>query len=191
MARAADIRCAFPEVGRAILSRRRIAARVAQLAGRVAADCAGRELTVLAVMSGSLIFLADLVRLLPLRLRLTFADIHSYPGCATRSQGIQAGMSLPQGLAGLDVLVVDDILDSGQTLGCLLETVRAQRPASLRTCVLLRKNRPGLARTVQPDYIGFEVDDVFVIGYGLDYNNLYRNLPDIHVMGRADGEERA
>ena len=95
---------------------------------------------------------------------------------------------MPSGLGGQDVLVVDDILDSGQTLGWLLEQVTRQGPRSLSTCVLLRKRRADLSRPVEAVYVGFDIEDLFVVGYGLDYDNLYRNLGGVHVLQPAGRE---
>lgn len=141
-------------------------------------------MTVLAVLSGSMIFAADLVRCLRLPVRIEAVSVCSYPDGATESCGPRIELSPRAGLAGRDVLIVDDILDSGRTLRALSRAVKATGPASIKTCVLLRKVRPGINDTVQPDFVGFEVADEFVVGYGMDFNNLYRNLPDICVLAR-------
>jgi len=169
-------------VGRLLVGRRAIAARVAELAAEIAGQYADREVTLLAVLTGSVVFLADLIRGLPLRLRLEVVSVRSYPGEATESRGPDFISQVPSDLAGKDVLIIDDILDSGQTLGALFRAVGEQNPSSLRTCVLLRKDRPDLSDRPRPDFVGFEVADEFVIGYGLDFGDLYRNLPDICVL---------
>lgn len=166
------------------LSRGRIALRVEQLAAQIADQYDGRELTVLAVLTGSLIFLADLIRCLPGRMRLDVVSICSYPGRAVTARKARYRLPIPRGLRGKHVLVLDDILDSGQTLGRLLKDAAAQRPASLRSCVLLRKMRRDLPERLQPEFVGFDVPDEFLVGYGLDYDNLYRNLPDVCALGR-------
>ena len=171
-----------PHPGRELLSREQIARRVNELGEQITRAYRGRELTLLVVLSGAVVFAADLIRHLSMPVRMEFADLHSYPGCSTRSRGIQAGARLPAGLGGQDVLVVDDILDSGQTLAWLLDQVARQGPRSLSTCVMLRKSRADLRRSVEADYAGFDIEDVFVVGYGLDYNNLYRNLGGVHVL---------
>jgi hypoxanthine phosphoribosyltransferase len=173
-----------------IVPRDRIARRVEELARRIADSYPAGELTILGVMTGSLVFLADLIRCLPLRLRLSMVSVRSYPGTATRSKGPQFTMPLPSDLTGRHVLIVDDILDSGQTLGTLRDAVAARNPASLRTCVLLRKVRPGRDETALADFVGFDVADEFVVGYGLDYDDLYRNLPDICVLKSTPQEQR-
>lgn len=161
-----------------------IANRIARLAGQIDRTYRDGELTILAVMTGSLVFLADLVRRLRLMVRVEVASVRSYPDGATRSGGPKFRLPPAEGLAGRDVLVLDDILDSGATLRLLLDTVAAMKPASLRSCVLLRKSRPDLARRIRADFACFDIDDEFVVGYGLDFNNLYRNLPDICVLKR-------
>lgn len=168
--------------GKELLSRERIARRVGELGEQIARTYSGREVTLLVVLSGAVVFAADLIRRLALPVRMEFADLHSYPGCSTRSQGVQAGARVPSNLAGQDVIVVDDILDSGQTLSWLLEQVARQGPSSLATCVLLRKQRTDLKPSVQADFVGFDIEDLFVVGYGLDYDNLYRNLGGVHVF---------
>jgi len=180
-------RPAHPEVAGVVVSRDRIARRLEQIASEIA-ECYGEgELTILAVLTGSLIFLADLIRLLPLRMRLDVVSVESYPGRATASRGAQLAGPLPDGLAGKDVLIVDDILDSARTLGVLTEAVAKVGPASLRTCVLLRKCRPDLPDRLQPDFVGFDIGREFVVGYGLDFDNLYRNLPDVCVLAPRAG----
>ena len=170
------------DIARVVISRDRIARRVGELAEQIA-DCYGsRELTILAVLTGSLIFLADLVRSLPLVMRLDVTSVCSYPGDATRPSQPRLDLPPRADLAGKDVLILDDILDSGGTLRLLTDTLRRMSPASLRSCVLLRKNRPDLPDRLDVDFVGFDLDDEFVVGYGLDYNHLYRNLPDICLL---------
>ena len=167
-----------------VVTRAQIARRVRVLAGHIAAEYSRRELTILAVLTGSLIFLSDLIRRMPLRMRLNLVSVSSYPGRATTSQGPR--FDLPgMDLSGKDVLVLDDILDSGQTLACIVQAVRSRRPASVRTCVLVRKDRPDLAGRIEPDFWGVDVHTEFLVGYGLDFDNLYRNLPDICVLRHA------
>jgi hypoxanthine phosphoribosyltransferase len=176
-------------IERVLVPRDRIAARVHELATRLAEEYRGTELTILAVLTGSLIFLADLVRNMPLMMRLDVVSISSYPGAATRSQGPRFRLAPAVELAGRDVLIIDDILDSGQTLQLLVDAIAPYHPASLRTCVLLRKDRPDVDDRIEADYAGFDVPDEFVIGYGLDHDLLYRNLPDICVLRDPPGTE--
>ena len=172
----------YREVDRIAVSRRRIARRVRQLGSEIARIYPDGDLTILAVLTGSMIFLADLVRQLPLRMRMEVISVSSYPGTATRPGKIELRHPVSRTLADKHVLILDDILDSGQTLGRLAAEVQAVGPRSLRTCVLLRKTRPDLPGRQDADFVGFDVEDVFLVGYGLDHDNLYRNLPDICLM---------
>lgn len=174
------------QIARVVVTRTQIARRVRGLAGRIAAGYAGRELTILAVLTGSVIFLADLIRHMPLRMRLNLVSVSSYPRRATTSQGPR--FVLPEmDLAGKDVLVLDDILDSGRTLSCIVEAIKGLRPASVGTCVLVRKDRPDIKGRIEPDFWGFDTNNEFLVGYGLDFDNLYRNLPDICTLRHAGG----
>lgn len=170
------------DIARVIVPREQIAGSVARLAGQIAQCYRGRELTILPVLTGALVLVADLVRDLPLRMRLDIVSVSSYPDGATRSCGARFRLPPPANLRGRHILVVDDILDSGRTLALMLESLSAMAPASLRSCILLRKARPDLPDRIEPNFVGFDVADEFVVGYGLDYNHYYRNLPDICVL---------
>jgi hypoxanthine phosphoribosyltransferase len=165
-----------------VVSRDRISRRIAELGEEIAADYEGQELTIMAVLTGSLVFLADLVRCMPLVMRLDLVAISSYPGERTESAGPRFLLPISTNLRGRHVLVVDDILDSGLTLQAMLDAIGGMGPASLRTCVLLRKDRPDVEQRPEADHIGFDVANEFVVGYGLDFNGLYRNLPEICVL---------
>ncbi len=172
------------DIARVVVSRDDIAKRVGEL-GLAISDCyADEELTILAVLTGSLIFLGDLIRKLPMRMRLDLVSVCSYPGRSKESQGPHFTTPIPANLTGRHVLVIDDILDSGGTLRVLLDAVEKMGPASLRSCVLLRKDRPDLSNRITPDFVGFEVPNEFLVGYGLDFDHLYRNLPEICVLDR-------
>jgi hypoxanthine phosphoribosyltransferase len=166
------------------LSRERIAARVAELAGQIVGDLDSRPLALAALMTGSLIFAADLIRQLPVRMRLHLVNISSYPGTATVSKGPRLLGPLPEDLTGQTVLLLDDILDSGRTLAKMVDVLKQAGAASVRTCVLLAK--PPRLRAPEglqaADYVGFDIGEEFVVGYGLDYDDYYRNLPDIAVL---------
>ena len=168
-----------------LIDRDSIADRVEQLGADLVADLrpVAREgrLMVLPVMTGSLFFTADLVRHLPMPFRIQPVTMSSYPGTATTSQGIQEMSALPDGLAGMTVLIVDDILDSGRTLDHLRGKLIEAGAADVRFCVLLRKD-VARAETVDCHYVGFDIPDAFVVGYGLDFDGLYRNVPDIAVL---------
>jgi len=170
-------------VDRVLVSAEQIAARVPVLAHEIAAALgpSPRDPVLLAVMTGALIFAADLIRHLPVPLRIALATVTSYPGTATSSQGARLKGELPPDLAGRDVLLVDDILDSGRTLGLLQREILARAPASLRTVVLLRKHA-ARSLPIVCEHVGFDIPDEFVVGYGLDYDGYYRNLPAVHAM---------
>ena len=155
--------------------------RLDELAGRISEDYRDRELTVIAILNGSVILMADLLRRIPLPLKLDCLSVASYHG-GTRTMGelVFRQVSLPD-VAGRHVLILDDILDSGVTLATIREKLEAAGPLSVRICVLLEKTKTRL-RAVEPDYVGFEIADEFVVGYGLDYMERYRNLPCIGVL---------
>ena len=161
-----------------------IYARLDVLARQITEDYRGREITVLAVLNGSIIFMADLLRRIPLPLRIESLNVSSYHG-ATKSAGIVTFHQDLPNLRGQHVLVMDDILDTGRTLHAIRQRIiEEMEPTSLRICVLLQKRRER-AEEVVADYVGFEIDDEFVVGYGLDYQGHYRNLPYIGILNEA------
>jgi hypoxanthine phosphoribosyltransferase len=180
---------------RVLISRERIASRLEQMGRDIDRDYgfalegaarAGPEgrLVVVPIMTGALMFLCDLIRCTRVQMQIRPVTIASYPGTATSSQGASIRGDIPTDLTGAHVLIVDDILDSGRTLGLLRRMIAAQRPASLKIAVLLRKTEDTGRREehVEVEYVGFDIGDEFVIGYGLDYDGLYRNLPEIRVL---------
>jgi hypoxanthine phosphoribosyltransferase len=166
---------------RILITAEEIRERVAGLARQISADYAGQSLTLLGVLTGSLIFLADLVRQLQLPTRIGFIQASSYRGAATTPGKLEVMPGLLPDIRGRHVLLMDDILDTGQTLTQLVEHVRRMEPLSLRVAVLLRK-RGRQVFSLEPDYCGFEIPDEFVVGYGLDYNDEYRQLPHVAVL---------
>lgn len=178
------------DIEKVLISQKAIEQRVEELARRITADLlalpheVSPQVTLIAILTGSIVFVADLVRQLPLRLQIQVISISSYPGTATSSHGaaVQEALTrIPPSLAGRHVLLVDDILDSGNTLRAAQALITQREPASLRTCVLLRKDRPE-AQSVAVDYVAFDIPDVFVVGYGLDHDDYYRNLPEIVTL---------
>lgn len=170
-----------------------VAARVRDIASDICRDYpadeqGARGLVIVPVLTGAFMFLADLVRHLPQKIRIEVVTVSSYPGASTVSKGAALVGVLPTDLEGRDVLILDDILDSGQTLGLLQDEIAKRHPRSVRTCVLLRKNCPR-ARDVRIDYVGFDIPDAFVVGYGLDFDGFYRNLPYVGVL-RTNGAAR-
>src|SRR5215475_7797507 len=159
-----------------------VRARVAALGAEIARDYAGRQLTVLCVLKGASLFTADLVRAIPLPLTLEFLGVASY-GADTRSSGeVRITTDTQTPLHGRDVLVVEDIVDSGLTLRFLLQALAARGCRSVRVCALLDKPARRMDPTVAVHYRGFSVDDRFLVGYGLDHAERWRNLPFIGVL---------
>ncbi len=165
--------------GEILIGEARIRERVSALAGAIAADTGeGTELSVMALMDGAFMFASDLVRLLPMPVHLAFVPVTS-----VNRGGDPGRVSLPMDfpVEGADLLVVEDILDSGLTLAALKSHLERRRPQRLRIAVLLDKPA-GRAVDIKPDYVGFAVPDRWVVGYGLDSDGLYRNLPYITFM---------
>ncbi len=159
-----------------------ILSRLDQLAATITDDYRGKPLTVLAILHGSLVFMADLLRRIPLPLQLSCVQAASYGNATVSSGVVQLGQLERELLDGRHVLLLDDILDSGLTLASVIEAVTNKaEPASVRACVLLAK-RKLREQEVSADYIAFEIGDEFVVGYGLDYGGHYRNLPCIGIL---------
>jgi len=159
----------------------RIQQRIDEMAHQINRDYEGMPLTIVGVLTGSLMFIADLMRHLDLKLRIALIQASSYRGTTTTAGELHVQKDLLPDLRGRHLLVLDDILDTGHTLLKLRQELEAMKPASLKFGVLLRK----LGRQeveFEPEYVGFEIPDKFVIGYGLDYNDEYRNLPFIGIL---------
>lgn len=175
------------DIAKVLLTAEEIAARVEALGRAIASDLDridnGRGIVLVPVMTGAIIFVADLVRHLPQKLRIRVVTVSSYPGRSTASRGADIVGSLPDDLAGRHVLIVDDILDSGGTLRLLRNAMLERGAASVRTVVLLRKQRSDALDT-PCEYVGFDIPDEFVVGYGLDYDDEYRNLPFVGTLRR-------
>ncbi len=166
-----------------LYSEEQIRRRVAELGAEITRDYRGRELVLLCVLKGSYVFAADLARAIELPLRVEFLGVRSY-GDRTQSSGaVQITQDLTVPVEGLDLLLVEDIVDTGLTLAFLLNLLRARRPHSLKVCSLLHKPSQQI-EPVTIDYLGFTVGDVFVVGYGLDHAQHYRNLPYVGVVAR-------
>lgn len=177
------------DLARVLITREQIAERVHELGEEIARDLRAEvgeeaeegEVVLVPILTGAVVFVADLIRQLPLKLRLEVVAVSSYPGRSMASKGAMMRSELPANLGGRHVLIVDDILDSGQTIALLRAMIGEQGPASVRTCVLLDK-QVERAVDVRAEYVGFEIPDEFVVGYGLDYDGHYRNLPEIAVL---------
>ena len=170
------------DVSEVLLTEAQITAKVSELGRRITLDYAGRELTLVSVLKGSLPFMADLMRSIDLPLRIDLMEVSSYGGTATESSGlvrILKDLSAP--IQERDVLVVEDIIDTGLTLNYLLRYLRGKNPRSIAICTLLNKPARRLVE-IPLDYVGFEIPDAFVVGYGLDYGEVYRNLRFVGVL---------
>jgi hypoxanthine phosphoribosyltransferase len=168
-----------------LLSSSAIGARVDEMGRQIEKDYAGREPHLVGVLKGACTFLTDLSRSIDLPLTLDYIAVSSY-GATTKSTGeVRLVKDLDQGLEGRDILVIEDIVDTGLTLNYLLNVLRARGPRTLKVASLLSKPSRRLVET-PVDYIGFSIEDHFVVGYGLDYNEKYRNLRDIVVYGARD-----
>jgi hypoxanthine phosphoribosyltransferase len=165
-----------------MLSAEQIAARVRELGAQIARDYADRRLVLVSVLKGSFVFTADLARAIDiLNLRIEFLGVRSYGEGTATSGVVQITQDLSRPIEGEDVLLVEDIVDTGLTIAHLLELLRTRHPASLKVCSLLHK--PARTRVEVPiDYLGFTIEDRFVVGYGLDWAERYRNLPFIGVV---------
>ena len=169
------------DVEEILLDSQTVASRVAELGAQISADYAGRDPVLISVLKGALVFLADLMRSMDLPTSIDLMEVSSY-GAATESSGqVRILKDLSKPIEGRDVLVVEDIIDTGLTLNYLLRYLADKGPASVKIVCLLDKPARRLAE-IPIDYIGFTIPDRFVIGYGLDYDERYRNLPYIGVL---------
>jgi len=157
--------------------------RLDELAAQISQDYRDRELTVIAVLNGSLMFMADLLRRIPLPLKLDCLSVVSYRGKTQPGAEVIFKQLADPDVGGRDILILDDILDTGHTLAAVHKKLETAKPRSIRVCVLLSK-RKQRARDVDADYIGFAIEDEFVVGYGLDFMERYRNLPYVGVLRR-------
>ncbi|HKG56293.1 MAG TPA: hypoxanthine phosphoribosyltransferase [Candidatus Limnocylindrales bacterium] len=179
MRRSADLAA---DIGDILLTEDQIQAKVRELGKRISADYVGRQLTLVSVLKGSLPFMADLMRAIGIPVRIDLMEVSSYGGTSTESSGlVRILKDLSASIQGEDVLIVEDIIDTGLTLNYLVRYLRGKNPASLRICTLLDKPARRLVE-IPVDYIGFTIPDQFVVGYGLDYGELYRNLRFVGVL---------
>ncbi len=168
-----------------LLDQQQIQAAVERLADDVSAYYVGRPLTVIGVLTGSVVLLADLIRRLDFPVQVGVIQARSYRGHSTEPGPLQIDPSMLPNVEGRDVLLVDDIFDTGQTLAALVEQMATLGPRRVRTAVLLlKRGRQKVA--LRPDYVGFEIPDAFVVGYGLDFHDAYRHLPYVAVLEADD-----
>jgi hypoxanthine phosphoribosyltransferase len=167
-------------LGEVYLSAEEIQTRVGELAAQISADYRGKQLVLVGILRASFVFMADLFRQIDLPLSLDFMAISSYEGAEESPGAVRILKDLDEPITGKDILIIEDIIDTGLTLGYLLRHLEARNPRSIKICTLLDRS----IRRIVPlpiSYIGFDIPDVFVVGYGMDYRQLYRNLPSLHL----------
>ena len=169
------------DIERVLFTEQELKDRVAEIAAQIDRDYAGKEPMLISVLRGSFIFMADLVRSITLPCTVDFMAVSSYGAGTTSSGQVKITKDLSESIEGRDIIVVEDILDSGNTLSYLFQLLQARHPASIRLCTLLDKPSSRV-KPIQADYVGFPVEDLFVVGYGLDYAEKYRNLPYIGIL---------
>ena len=170
------------DIGEVLITEEQIRAKVRELGGQISADYASSSVTLVSVLKGSLPFMADLMRAISIPVQIDLMEVSSYGGTATETSGlVRILKDLRESIEGKDVLIVEDIIDTGLTLNYLLRYLRGKNPRSLRVCTLLDKPARRLV-DIQVDYVGFTIPDQFVVGYGLDYGELYRNLKFVGVL---------
>lgn len=168
------------DIAEVLVAERAIQAKVAELGRCISKDYEGEELLLIGLLRGAIVFLSDLMRAIDIPVQLDFIGISSY-GASTESGAVRLVMDLETDIAGRHVLIVEDIVDTGKTLSYLMGNLQARQPASLRLCALLDK--PDRRQVpIAVDYVGFEIPDKFVVGYGLDFAEGYRNLPFVGVL---------
>ena len=172
-----------------LVSEEALKAKVAELGAQISRDYEGRNLVLVSILKGSVVFMADLMRAVTIPCSIDFMVVSSYGGSNTTTSGlVKIIKDLDGDLSGKDVLIVEDIIDSGRTLSYLIKILEDRHPNSIRLCTLLDKPERRVKKDVNVDYCCFNIPDEFVVGYGLDYAQKYRNLPFIGVV-EFDGEE--
>ncbi len=167
-----------------LIGEEELQARITELGQQITRDYAGRNLLLLGVLKGAVVFLVDLAKAIDLPLQMDFMAVSSY-GASTQSSGVVRILKdLDSAVDGRDILVVEDIIDTGLTLRYILDNLAMRNPASVKVCALLVKERPRADEGIRADYVGFMIPNEFVVGYGLDYAELYRNLPYVGILRR-------
>lgn len=172
---------------REYLSQQEVESKIDELAARINQDYAGKALHLLCILKGSTFFMVELAKRLTIPVTIDFIQASSYANGMVSAGNVRIKLDLQESIENRDVLVIEDIIDTGYTLSCLLELLQARKPASLKLCTLLDKPSRRVI-TVNVDYTGFQIPDLFVVGYGLDYAQRYRNLPYIGVVDIVAGE---
>ena len=172
-----------PDVERLLLSAEEIDKIVKKVAKEINEDYKDEELTAVVILRGSVVFSSDLIRNLDIPVKLEFMQVSSYGSGTTSSGCIELKMDIETDISGKNILIIEDIIDSGNTLYKLKEILKGRNPKTCRICALLDKPERRVT-PVEVEYIGAKIPDEFVVGYGLDYNECYRNLPDVGVLKR-------
>ena len=168
-----------------LISEKEIAEKVRELGEQINRDYAGTSIHMICVLKGGVFFLCDLAKEIKVPVTVDFMSVKSYGNGTSSSGNVRIEKDLEESIAGKDVLIVEDIIDSGQTLGCLTNMLRQRQPASLKLCTFLDKPSRRKA-DIKVDYMGYEIPDCFAIGYGLDYAGRYRNLPYVGILEEMD-----
>jgi hypoxanthine phosphoribosyltransferase len=164
-----------------LISKEAIDVRVEELAGQISRDYEGKELFVIGILKGAFVFMADLIRRISIPCRVDFVRLASYGGGSCSSGEVRLTKDIETSITGCDVLIVEDIVDTGLTLSLLIDLLKQREPGSLRVCTLIdKKERRQVPFTAE--YVGFAISDGFVVGYGLDFNEKFRYLPDVSIL---------
>lgn len=179
------------DISKVLLSEEEINGIVTRLGSQISEDYKGKKLLMVSILKGSVVFMADLMRAISIPCEIDFMAVSSY-GSDTKSSGeVKIIKDLDRRIEGYDLLIVEDILDSGKTLHYITNLLRARKPASIRICTFLDKPDRRVVEELQADYVGAVVPDEFVVGYGLDYDEKYRNVPFLGVLDRSVYEKKA
>lgn len=170
------------DIERVLITEEEIKRRVKELGEEISRDYKGKDLVIVAVLRGAIVFLCDLIREISIPITLDFLSISSYSG-QTQTGVVRILKDLDESIEDRHVILVEDIIDTGLTLNYILKTLKARRPADIRVCALLDKKARRIV-DVRIDYVGFEIPDEFVVGYGMDYGQRYRSLPFIGILKR-------
>lgn len=165
-----------------LIEEEKIQGKIKEIAKKIEEDYKGKDITLICILKGSTFFTVDLAKRINNNLKIEFIQVSSYGASTVGSENIELKLDLKESIEGKDVIIVEDIIDTGRTLSYLIEHLKGRNPNSLKLCTLLDKPERRLF-DVKVDYTGFEIPDKFVVGYGLDYGELYRNLPYIGYIG--------
>ncbi len=174
--------------GRPIVTQEQMRARIRELGRQISADYAGKDVVLVGVLKGAYAFYADLARAIRIPVRVDFIVVASYGSGASTSGKVKLVTELTEDIKGKDVLLVEDIVDSGLTVQHLVKSLNKKKPRSVKVCTLLSKPDRRTVK-VQVDYVGFKIPDQYVVGYGLDYQQKYRNLPYLAVLDQTDEQD--